>query len=181
MILSGDGQTIVANIYAKYYNLMVHNASQILGVDRAEDAVHDALIKLMKRYEKNIELLADKPRQFFVIVVRNYSIDMLKKEHLKTVPFEDEFLNSEHRLSSAGNPEDAVLHSESAERLADLIEKLTPATKKVLEYRFIEGYSNKEIAKMLKKSQSVISTRIEDSKKRLKALLENEVAENGDQ
>jgi len=181
MILSDDGQTIIANIYAKYYKRMVYVASQIVGEDLAEDAAHDALIKLMKRYDKNIELLADKPCQFFVIVVRNYSIDMLKKEHMKIVPFEDEFLYGEHSLSSVGNPEDAVLNSESAERLADLIEKLTPATKKVLEYRFIEGYSNKEIAKMLEISQSVVSTRIEDSKKRLKALLENEVAENGDQ
>jgi len=176
MLISDDGQSFITEIYNKHHKRMLYYATQILGVDYAEDAVHEAFIKIITHFSDNFEVLGDKPKQFFVIVTRNHAIDMLRKEHLKTVPFEEEIMDVESLRSSIETPEDAILNIEAVDRLALLIRKLTPATRQVLEYRFIEGYSNKEIAEMMKISQTAVSTCIDKARKKLRALIEGEVS-----
>ena len=178
MVLSDDGQTIIAEIYNKNYERMLYVAKHILGEHHAEDAVHGALEHLITKFDENIESLSDKPGRYYVLVVRNYSLDLLRKEHLKTVPFEDELLDNESLVSSTNNPESVAISNESLKQLTEIIRKLAPATRQVLEYRFVEGYTNIEIAEMLNVSQSVVSSRIDRAKKRLRELLESEVAEN---
>jgi len=153
---------------------MLYTATQVLGKERGEEAVHDVFVKIIEKFENNPEILGDKPGQFFVIIVKNHSIDLLRKEHLDTVSLEDDFMDSDVIQSQTVDPESVLLSNDSVERLAALIRKLTPATRQVLEYKYIEGYSNTEIANMLSISQSAVSTRIDKAKKRLKEILESE-------
>lgn len=178
MVLSEGGQSLVARIYDEHYERMLYVASQILGEHRAEDAVNDAFVKLITKFEKNIEALGDKPARFFVIVIRNYSLDMQRREHMKTEPFDDELIDIEFPQTNTMNPEVSLLNNESIERLAGIIRKLPLGLRQALEYRFIDGYSNKEVATMLGISQSAVSTRIDKAKKRLRELLESEVSVN---
>ena len=171
LVISGDGQSLIAQIYDKQHRRMLYTATRILGIDDAEDAVHDVFAKIIEKFENNIENLGDKPAHFFVIVVKNHSLDLLRKKHLNTVPFEDESLEYDLTHPSSASPEVNLLNNEAVERLAVLIRKLTPAMRQVFEYKYIEGYSNIEIADMLDISQSAVSTRIDKAKKRLKELL----------
>ena len=59
------------------------------GQERGEEAVHDVFVKIIEKYENNIGDLCDKPGRFFVIIVRNHSINVLKKERIETTPLEN--------------------------------------------------------------------------------------------
>jgi len=143
----------------------------MLGKERGEEAVHDVFARIIEKYDKNKFDLGDKPGQYFVIMIRNHSINILRKEKMETIPLDDDFVENISHQTEKLNPEEALIENEATENLAKLIRQLTPATRQVLEYRFIEGYSNIEIAKMLGISQSAVSTRIDKAKKRLKELM----------
>ena len=176
IILSDDENTLISGIYMKYYKRMLYTATQLLGNDRGEEAIHDVFIKIIEIIEKNSGFFGDKPGQYFVIMVRNHSLNILKKERVELLPLDDELLDSDLFQSPTQGPEDALLDTEALERLVSLVRRLTPATRQVLEYRYVEGYSNIEIADMLGISQSAVSTRINKARKRLKELLEGEVS-----
>ena len=176
LILSDDGLNIIDGFYHKYYKRMLYTATQLLGNDRGEEAVHDVFLKIIEIIEKNSGFFGDKPGQYFVIMVRNHSLNILNKERVEFLPLDEELLDSDLFQSPITGPEDELLDSEALERLVSLVRRLTPATRQVLEYRYVEGYSNIEIADMLGISQSAVSTRINKARKRLKELLEGEVS-----
>jgi RNA polymerase sigma-70 factor (ECF subfamily) len=175
--ISDDGRSIICEIYDKHHKRMLYAATQILGKDRGEEAVHDVFVKLIEKIENNSEDFGDKPGQYFVISVRNHSLNILKRERLDFLPLEEDQAGDDIFHPDAPGPKDALLGDEAMERLTSLIRKLSPATRQVLEYRFIEGYSNIEIAEILGISQSAVSTRIDKAKKRLRYLLESEGAD----
>ena len=153
---------------------MLYTAAQILGKDRSEDAVHDVFIKIVDKYDENQQNFGDKPGQYFVIMVKNHSLNILKKEKLVLLPLEEEFLEGEVFQTSTPSPEDSLVEGEAIDRLVTLIQQLTPATRQVMEYRYIAGYTNIEIADLLGVSQSAVSTRIDKAKKKLREILESE-------
>jgi RNA polymerase sigma-70 factor (ECF subfamily) len=153
---------------------MLYTASQILGKEGAEEAVQDVFVKLLDKFEKDYEILSDKPGQYFVIMVKNHSLNLLKKNHSDILSFEDEFINQDIFESNEAVPEETLLYNETVEQLAMYIRRLTPATRQVLEYKYIEGYSNIEISEMLDISQTAVSSRIDRAKNRLKEMLESE-------
>jgi len=180
LTISDEGRSAIRYIFDKYHKRMLYMATQILGKDRAEEAVHDVFVKLIEKFEKNFEILGDKPGQYFVIIIRNHSLNIVKKDRLDTVPLDEDHIDDDIFCKQAVDPEEALLDAEATERLVSLIRRLTPATRQVLEYKYIEGYSNIEIAGMLDISQSAVSTRIDKAKKRLKDMLDREEgADNG--
>jgi RNA polymerase sigma-70 factor (ECF subfamily) len=177
LTISEDGRAVLRALYEKQHRKMLYTATQLLGKKRGEEAVHDVFVKIIEKFENNFEELCDKPGQYFVIMARNHSINLLKKEKLRLIPFEAEMMNGDIFQTPFVNPEDAALDAEANDRLTALIRRLTPITRQILEYKYIMEYSNKEIAELLGVSQSVVSTRIERAKSKLKELLESEEAD----
>ena len=175
LTISEDGRSLICEIYYKYHKQMLYTATQILGRARGEEAVQSVFLLLLEKFENNYEVLGDKPGRYFVIITRNHSLNLLKKEHLEFVPLDEELMDNDIFNPTTINLEDTVINGEAVEHLASLIRQLTPSTRQILEYKYIEEYSNTEIADMLKISQSAVSTRINKAKKRLKELLESEV------
>ena len=180
LILSDDGQNIISGIYSKYHRRMLYTAIQLLGKNRGEEAVHDVFVKIMEIIEKKADYFGDKPGQYFVVMVRNHSLNILKKERAEYLPLDEGFPESDRDMfqTPVKDPEGALVEEEAVERLVSLIRQLTPATRQVMEYKYIEEYSNIEIADILGISQSAVSTRINKARKQLKELLEGEVSAN---
>ena len=178
-ILSDSGQRFISVIYQKYYKRMLYTAVQLLGTDNGEEAVHDVFIKIIKITEKNEEFFTDKPGQYFVIMVKNHSLNVLRKERMAPLPLDEDILENDIFQLPTGNPEDSLLSDEAMDRLITLIRCLTPATRQVMEYRYIEEYTNKEIADILGISQSAVSSRISDARKQLKELFEQGEVQTG--
>ena len=93
LTISDEGRSTIRKIFDKYHKRMLYTATQILGKDRAEEAVHDVFVKLIEKFEKNFEILGDKPGQYFVIIIRNHSLNILKREHMDTVPLDEEHID----------------------------------------------------------------------------------------
>jgi len=157
---------------------MLYMATKILGSERGVDAVHDVFVKIIEKFEKNMEILGDKPGNYFVIIVRNHSLNILNKEHLEFLPLEEELVDHDLFHFQAAGPEEDLLYEDKKERLAMLIRGLPPSLRQAIDYRYIEGYSNIEIAEIFGISQSAVSTRIDKAKKRLRELIESEGAKN---
>ena len=178
LVMSENGISIIYEIYNKYHKRMLYMATQILGRDRGEEVVHDVFVKLIEKYENNPEELGDKPGQYFVIIVRNHSLNVLGKERIISLPLEEEYVEQDIYQPSNDNPEASVINNEAIEKLAVLIRKLPPSERQVLEYKHIEGYTNIEIAEILGITQSAVSTRINKAKKRLKEMIIGEAVGN---
>lgn len=175
VITDDESHDVIYSLYIKYQRRMLYTASHILGIERGEEAVHDVFAKLIDKFSGNYQTLGDKPGLYFVIMVRNHSLNIVRKEKMEFLPLEDELINGDIFNSVYSNPEELLLDGEAIDRLTSLIRQLTPTMRQIFEYRYIEGYSNIEIAKMLDTSQSAVSTAIHKAKKRLKELLECEV------
>jgi RNA polymerase sigma-70 factor (ECF subfamily) len=174
MSISGDGNTIIHDIYNKFHKAMLRTAEHYLDSVRAEDAVHDVFVKLIEKFENNIEELGDKPGAYFVIVVRNHVLNLLKREKTGIVSFEEEEEGGTIFQSPDVDPEDILLKNESDDRFASLLRRLKPAARQIVEYKYVEGYSNIEIAKLMGISETAVSTRLGKIRKRLKQILEDE-------
>ena len=167
LIIIDDDKEIVAAVYEKNYNRMLYAATKILGGYRGEEAVHDVFLTLMEKFKKNIADLRDKPALFFVIVVRNHSINLLGKKKVEEVPLHDDNIFIEGM-----NLDELIISGDREAVLIELIRALEPTMREILEYKYILDYSNKEIAGELSISQSAVSSRIDRAKKALRRKLE---------
>ena len=167
MILQDDDQNIITALYESNYKRMLYMATRILGKQQGEEVVHDAFITLIEKYEKNIVDLRDKPGLFFVIVVRNHSINLLGKRRTEEVPLLDDNLFIE-----GIDLDELIISGDRETVLIELIRALDPTMREILEYKYILDYSNKEIAGELNISQSAVSSRIDRAKKVLRSKLE---------
>jgi RNA polymerase sigma-70 factor (ECF subfamily) len=173
MVLSDDGSEVIAFLYEKHFQKLLYDARQILGEERAADAVHDVFIKLIEKYEKNIEILRDKPTRYFVIVNRNNSIDLKRRRDKRKadVSLDDESFENELRDLEV-TPEDAAISNEQHVLLARLIKRLNPTMREILEYSLLAECSNKEIAKLLDIPETTVSSRLNRAKEKLRELIE---------
>ena len=169
-----DGSSIICEIFEKHYDKMLYKARRMVGEAHAEDVVQDAFAKLIEKFGKNNYAdLSDKPVLYFVIMVRNLSINILKKEgRIEFMPIDDEDVF----ISPLDSPEETLLNSEALDRLTYLIGQLKPAARQLIDYRYVSGYSNTEIAKELGVSKEVVADRMYKVKKLLKEMLEKEKA-----
>jgi len=172
LIITEDGNSEIKKIYDKYRKRMIYTASQILGDGRGEDAVHDVFINIIDRIKKNPDFLRDKVGQYFVVMVKNHSINILNREKMELIPFDDEILYDDININPKPNLEEALIQKEAVDKMAIYIRQLSTKTRQVLEYRFIEKYSNIEIAEILGVSQSTVSSRLDRGKAQLRKLFE---------
>ena len=161
-----EDQNIIAAIYEKNHKIMLYTASQILGEHNGEEALHDAFVYLMDRYNGRIAELRNKPIIYFVLVVKSLSISVARKNKTITMELDDEIFSTQESL------EQEIIMKEAEEQLVKLIQSLNPVMSEILEYKYIMDYSNKEIADLLGISVSAVTSRIDRAKKALKEKLE---------
>ena len=169
LVLSEEDNSIIQVLYAKNKTRLLTVAKSYLG-SRGEDVVHDAFLKLIEKYDGRIQELCDKEDYYFVTIVKNHSIDIIRKEkNIHAFDFEEV---DSALMANEGDPSVAFDNMEATERIQALVERLKPDYREVLEYKFILEMTNIEIAKKLGVSQSVISTRINRARNELKVIME---------
>jgi len=171
LVLDEKDNGIIQMVYAKNRKRLLNVAKSYLG-SRGEDALHEAFIKLIEKYDGKIHELCDKEDYYFVTIVKNYSIDIIRKEkNIEVFDFEeiDSVLTA-----SEDDPAVSFENIEAKDRILALVDRLKPDYREVLECKYILDMTNIEIAERLNVSQSVISTRISRARSELKALMEGE-------
>ena len=163
MIDSSEDRSKFEQIYIEYRELMFYVANRILDNDQdAEDAVHEAFLKVAENIKKIGEPKCPKTKGFVVTIVENKAIDLYRKR--KRHPTVE--LTEEIRGFSP------VYEGQNA--LTACILKLPARYREMILLRYHQGYSVKEVASILGISLAAASKLDQRAKNKLKDLYEKE-------
>lgn len=170
-IESEQGKITFTQIYEQYRYTMLHTAMLVLKDQYlAEDAVHNAFLKIIEHLDKFYGLPGSKTRSLIVIITKNKAIDILRKERgIKTIPLE----SCDYSLAADdAGPLEAVITRQGYSRLTDRIAALDDLHKIVLQLKYVHGYTNDEMAALLDITPKTVNMRLYRAKKQLKEQLE---------
>lgn len=161
-----DDREQFGDLYIKYKQRMYAIAYSILhNVEDSEDAVHEAFIAIADNFEKIKTFSCQEKERYIVIIVRNTSINIYRKnkkdsKHLAELDDNQSIIN--------------VNFFENIDRdeLIHAISNLPIIYKDILFLHYVNHYTTKEISKMLDISIDAVWKRIERAKKLLKEKIE---------
>ena len=103
----------------------------------AEDAVHNAFVKIAENIKKVDDPLSKKTRSYIVTIIETKAIDIYrKKQRHPEVPISEEDIGIHFDYTNCGD-------------LAKCISQLPSQYRAVLTLKYRHGYNNREIAKIL--------------------------------
>lgn len=154
-------------IYRKHKRAMYGVAYSILKNSAdAEDAVMDAVCKIINNISKFDSEASEKTRSLVMIIVRNTALNKYNydKKHVAVSIDEDE----ESALYTDETPEEFFCNAESYEELLTEIRALEPIYRDVILLKYLYEYGNFEISAMLGISEATVRVRLMRAKRLLK-------------
>ena len=150
-------------LYRANRRQMARIAAQILGPGpQAEDAVHDAFLKLIHHFDELRDKSEKQAGRWLAVVVKNTALDILRKQQRETG------LDAE-RWEPAAPSDEGEFYT-----LVALIRGMPEDYRRVLELRFVAEWSVAAIAKELSLTEGAVKSRIFRGRKRLIYLLRKE-------
>lgn len=146
---SGGDQARFARLYRSTHPRLTRLAAQILGPGpRAEDAVHDAFVKLIDRFDQLRDRPEDQLERWLMVVVRTSAVDILRREGRETA------------LDDAAWDPAVPPDQGEFQTLVALIRAMPEEYRQVLELRFLAEWSLAEIARELGLSEGAVKSRV---------------------
>ena len=168
--LSGEMEAF-DSIMTEYQAPLIRFIARYVGsASVAEDLAEDVFVEILlhrERYNFKVKL-----KTYLFTIARNTAIDYIRKNK-RTAPYEldEDLLSSTELLAS---PEDHVLAREQKERILELIRSVKNDQGTALYLTLIEGLSNVETARIMKKSKKQIENLLFQGKRKLRAMIEKE-------
>ena len=158
MLESDEERRLFTDLYNQYGNMMLHVAKRYFPKDMyaAEDVVQNAWIRVVDHFQKIQAVPSKKRGAYLVVIVRNEAITALRKQKPE-LHFDENFVEGYIDLEN------------------DTIRAMPDIYRTVLEMRFVEERSTKEIAKALSLKETTVDVRIH----RGRALLIRKLREEG--
>ena len=156
-------------IYIQYRSLMLSRAYEILhDTGLAEDAVHNAFIRILQNVSKLDEVESPRTKSFVVIVTENVAKTMYAKNmRQKTVSLDEAYQSP---ISVAEAAEGRINAEYVAQKIAELPEQYS----RVMMLKYLNQLTNREIASALRISEAAVRKRLERARRELSRLLEEE-------
>lgn len=168
MLETEEQKSKFEQLYRTYRKLMFFVANKILKDDfLSEDAVHQTFLKIIDIMDTFEDVQCQKTKSYIVTMVRNQSINMYNKQknHV-TIPLEE----IENYLS-----DEIGTRIEDQDNLTKAILKLPLIYNEVLTLKYVQEYSNIEIAKILNISEATVRKRLERAKTKVQDILKTEI------
>lgn len=146
------------DMYAVAYSIL-HNSYD------AEDAVHQAFLAIANNFRKISGIPCQEIKGYIVIIIRNTSINIYNSNKRR-------FERSSGIDDCGASVEVDYFERFDLEDLKNAISGLPQIYKDIIYLHFLEGFTVKEISKMLDISKEAVWKRIERAKKLLKSILE---------
>jgi RNA polymerase sigma-70 factor, ECF subfamily len=173
LIMDDASKSIFEQIYLQHRHTMFRVASQILNDQiLAEDAVHDAFLRIMTLLEKIPYKNCNKTRSFVVIIVKNIALDYFRKRKRLAESDLDDY--GEYLLDDTANPEEILMGKDGSRILLKALGKVKQIYLDVLALQISFGYGEAEIAKLLNISGESVRVRLHRGRKQLTKLLEED-------
>ena len=153
-------------IYKKYGVFMLRVASKYLSEDRAEDALQEAMLRIIGSLDKIDEKDDLRCRSFCGSVTKHTAIDMLRSEKSHAD------LDEASDLTNDVSAEDTALIRYDAELAVKAILSLNDTYRNVCYLKYVNALKEREIAEILGLSEKVVSLRIFRGKQIIRKALE---------
>ncbi|NLC84663.1 MAG: sigma-70 family RNA polymerase sigma factor [Ruminococcaceae bacterium] len=162
--------SILEELYFLYHKNMVFISNRILH-DRmlAEDATHDAFLRLSDHLNKISDPNSHEARAFLELIVRNVALDYYRKRQRMAEVLTD---NNEFIADSRPTPDECLESVECDKACRDLILSLQSTHAEILTLRYYFEYNDKEIAQLLNISHTAVRTRLKRARAQLKLHIE---------
>lgn len=160
-------------LYIAHRHTMIYAAYRILHDQMlAEDATHDAFLRIINHLEKISDPACHKTRSFVVLIVRNIALDYYRraKRLAETSYDENDFLFEDQDL----NPAEMFEQMENSDLFRQKVAKLRPIYAEVLALRYSFEYADLEIAELLGISHETVRTRLRRARQQLRVDFEEE-------
>ena len=170
LIETEEDKSKFERLYEDYKQLMKHTANDMLHDEfLAEDAAHEAFIKLT-RYIKGIdEENRHKTQAFLVIIIKSVCLDMLRKDK------KDKSFSCEE-IENFGYVDDDSFKKIEVEDIYSVISSLSDTYREIIELKVVHNLTDKEIADVLGISNSAVRKRLQ----RAREILKVKLAERGE-
>lgn len=171
MIETEEDKNKFIQLYEKYRKLMFYVANQILKDEYlAEDAVHHTFINVIENLDKISDIDCHKTKSYIVTMVRNCAINLYNQR-------------KRHPLVSL----DAAIGIESnetfqfeEETLVKAVANLPEIYNSVLTLKYVQEFSNSEIAELLAIPEPTVRKRLERAKIKVQEIMDKEGYENAE-
>lgn len=164
--LQGDERAFEKIVVENRLGLSYYIFSFVRDFDMAEELTEDVFVKLYIKRPANKKKCSFKT--WLYTIGRNMAIDAYRKRKKENRLSLDEIAE----ISSGGNPtEERYLAEETKEALHEALKSITPAYAEALRLMYFEGFSEKEIAHITKRSVRSTYDLIYRAKKALKEQL----------
>ena len=163
MIETPEDRTKFEVLYLEYRGLMYHVAFGILNNEQdAEDAVHQAFVKVAENMQKVDEPVCVKTKSYLVTIVESRAIDIYRlRARQNEVPFDDNAIGLQ-------------VEYKGPDGLALCMSKLPPNQREALSLKYLHGLTNKEIANLFGISYENAKKLVQRARAALKHLCEEE-------
>ena len=144
-------------IYLRHRSMLLCVARRALGASPlAEDAVEESFIALARSFEKWREKPDEEIRRWLITVTRYRALAIL---------------NEQNALGDAPDARLPAPPEDDRTELERIVDALPPRYAQVIRLRYLEGFSAREIGRMLDMSPGAVRQRIARAKEKLRALL----------
>jgi len=172
-VLSDSEKDLVNEIFTEYHVRLYNISLRILrSQDDAEDALAQTFLKIMDHVDQIEKIPRHETLPFCVILLRNASIDILRKNN-KLVP--TDFTDELSELAS-DTPENRFFDNYDRKRLLELVHQLSPEDRYLLELRLGEEMSYQEIGPLLNITEATARKRFQRALKKLQKMYAREAA-----
>lgn len=163
-----DDRRLFEKLYLSYKNQMQAVARSILLNDAdAEDAVHDAFLKLAKKFMPAINEIEDERdrRNYLLKMTKNIALN-IKRDRKPMVDPEDPQFGKVCRVSDDSFI-GSICNRMECLQVIDVINSMSPAYKDVLYYHFVLGMTIPQTAKALGRKEMTVRKQLSRGKKLL--------------
>jgi len=158
----------LSRLFAEHHQRVLRAGYRITGsMADAEDIAQAVFLRLASGNSEP----ATNPGSYLYRAAINGALDLIRRR--KAAPVEPLEAAADVACSeSRGSPEASVSTNELRTWLRSAIAELSPRAAEMFTLRYLEGYDNREIAKLMRTSQAVIAVTLHNSRSKLKKQLQ---------
>lgn len=167
----------ITQIYLTYYKKMRGKALFIIKDEHeADEIVQEAFVKLIEHVQSLMKIDPIKVPVYVMVTVKHISFNHwnARKKEKENMVYVDDYDLDRWAVDENALPEEAYIHEEELERLADLLPKLPERERILLESKYILDLSDAEIAEELHIAPKSVRSYLTRARRKAYSMLEGE-------